>query len=392
MSATQDNPGEHRSSPKGTANNLDLPLVGAATGPLSRWSTDGGEQYLDSIKAGTMAAQQGQDQTSPLSDTPAPPFEPLHSKAMRAAGIIHVTLPSRTTSKGEAASPATERHLAVAGLAAEAWEDAPGIGILSEYCPASWHDPRGIKKVLRRITPYLPDVTGALFLTLTYDRNRFAGPESAHNLGRPFIRKVMDRLRKGVEWQGKHYQFMAPYCVKVEFHDDEDGWPHYHLVVLTRRYVPVSLLAELWGNGLCHVRRIRNHDFHYLLKYVTKSGEYPEWVKSRMRLRVFQPSHGFMKPRPAKAVASVAQAKPKPKEIQSRASLTIGQRLHKWARMALFKKEGRFQTLALCRSFRELFDQLVLSIAESQRYLGNGFIKINRKNELIPWILNPAML
>ncbi len=310
------------------------------------------------------------------------------------AEIVHVNMESRANTATGAVSPAIQRQVAIAGLAAAAWEAPPQVGILSRFCPASWHHPQGIHKIFRRLQPRLPEVSGSLFVTLTHDRTQFAGPAAAYNAGRPHIRKVMHSLRKGIRWGGKFYQITDPYCVKLEFHNDEDGWPHYHLIILTRRFLPVELLYEIWGYGRCNVRRISNDDFHYLLKYVAKSGEYPAWVRTRQRLRVFQPSHGFMKPmiNPKQAPqqcaedAEVTALKPK------RASFTIGERLHHWARMALLKYDGKFRTLIMALPFQELFDVLILSIAEAKRYLGNGFIKINHRKQLIPWTLNPGMI
>jgi len=312
----------------------------------------------------------------------------------RATAICHVTLKSHVASPAGATGPAIQRQMAVAGLAAGAWEDPPEVGTLSRYCPASWHHPQGIHKVLRRLVPRLPDVAGALFVTLTHDRLQFAGPGAAFDHGRPHIRKVMDRLRKGVEWEGKRYQIDAAYCVKLEFHDDEEGWPHYHLIILTRRFLPVELLYELWGLGLCHVRRIDNDHFRYLLKYVTKRGEYPPWAMMRQRLRIFQPSHGFMKPLAKRAEVPKAVVPDPTLEgyTRKRASFTIGERLHRWARMALLNQDGHFRTLTLALPFQELFDVLILSIAEFKRYLGNGFIKIDDRKQLIPWIQNPNMI
>jgi len=304
-----------------------------------------------------------------------------------ASGFVRVTHEFRSNLSGQAAGPSTRQETLVGGLAAQAWEEGLGIGVLSEYCPASWHDPRGLKKVLRRLLPRLPDVSGGLFLTLTFDRNLFSDAGSAHDTGRPQIRKVMDKLRKGVTWDGKIYEIDAGYCVKLEFHRDE--WPHYHLIILTTRYVPKKLITAMWGNGICDVRRINNHRFHYLLKYVTKSGRYPAWVLSRRRLRVFQPSHGFMVS-PRKDTL-FAEKKPHKDYLRprKRASYTIGQRLYRWSRMALYRQSNNFNsTILLARPFRELFDVLVLSIAEGKRYLGNGFIKINQARELLPWILN----
>ncbi len=82
----------------------------------------------------------------------------------------------------------------------------------------------------------------------------------------------------------------------MEFH--ESGWVHYHVMFLTQRFVPKELLSELWGLGWVKAQRITRSDFHYLLKYVTKSDELPEWVKKRKRLRVFQTTKGFLKAEP----------------------------------------------------------------------------------------------
>jgi hypothetical protein len=142
--------------------------------------------------------------------------------------------------------------------------------ILREYIPASWFHPIGIKKVLRRLEPLLPDVHGKLFLTFTLARETCCGdPEAAFEHARARLRKVFFKLRHGVEWNGKTYNIDAPYCVKVEFH--EDGWAHFHVVFLTSRYLPGTLLNELWGLGRCNVQRIKAQgEFRYLLKYVCK--------------------------------------------------------------------------------------------------------------------------
>jgi len=73
--------------------------------------------------------------------------------------------------------------------------------------------------------------------------------------------------------------------------------------------------------------------------------------------------------------------------IRPRASYTIGERLYRWARMALFNKNGRCQTIVLPQPFQQLFDELVYSIAEDGRYLGLGLVKINQPIELQKWLL-----
>ena len=105
---------------------------------------------------------------------------------------------------------------------------------------------------------------------------------------------------------------------------------------------------------------------------------------NRHRIRIFQASHGFL-------IAVVLQDKPKEKAalkpLRTRASYTIGERLTRWDRMALFNQNGRYRAMLLARPFQKLFDELVFSIAEEGRYLGLGLVKINQTTELIPWLL-----
>jgi hypothetical protein len=164
---------------------------------------------------------------------------------------------------------------------------------IKEYIPASWFHPVGIYKVLTRFWDRLPDVGGMLFLTFTLDPKNYANEETAFEDSRDWLRKLFFQLRHGVEYEGKNYVIDAPYCIKVEFH--ESGWVHYHVIFLTRRFLPKELLAALWDRGWVTVQRIANEDFHYLLKYVSKPDDLPEWVRNRKRLRVFQNDQGLLK-------------------------------------------------------------------------------------------------
>jgi hypothetical protein len=252
---------------------------------------------------------------------------------------------------------------------------------IKEFVPASWFHPVGIFKVLSRIWDRLPDVGGKLFLTLTLDPKEFASEEAAFDESRKWLRKVFFQLRRGVEHEGREYIIDAPYCVKVEFH--ESGWVHYHVIFLTRRFLPKELLAELWGLGWVKVQRISNHDFHYLLKYVTKPDDLPEWVRSRKRLRVFQTAGGFLKAGPkTKAAPPHDDAEKKCK----RASFTIGERFQRWARMAAVRTAGVARTVLFQIPYREIFDHLVLSAALDGRYKGSGEIVVPRKEGLQLWL------
>ncbi len=249
---------------------------------------------------------------------------------------------------------------------------------IKEFVPASWFHPVGIFKVLARFWDRLPDVGGKLFLTFTLDPKNYADEETAFEDSRQWLRKVFYQLRQGVGHEGKIYVIDAPYCIKVEFH--ESGWVHYHAIFLTRRFLPKELLAALWDRGWVKVQRITTDDFHYVLKYVTKPDELPAWVLKRKRLRVFQSTKGFLKPPP-----------PKPKIISlkepcKRASYTMDERFWRWACMAVIRQNGKARTIRFQMSYREIFDQLVLSAALAGRYKGSGEIIIDRKEVLKPWI------
>ncbi len=254
---------------------------------------------------------------------------------------------------------------------------------IREYIPASWFHPRGVFKVLARLWDRLPDVGGKLFLTLTIDPKLFASEESAFEHARQWMRKVFFKLRHGVEHEGKTYAIDAPYCVKVEFH--ESGWVHFHVIFLTHRFLPKELLAELWGLGWVKVQRINNQDFHYLLKYVSKPDDLPEWVKQRKRLRVFQSTKGFLKPLPqeeAKDENPLDELKPK----RRRASYTIGERFGRWACLGVIRQNGMARTVRFRVPYRDIFDHLVLAAALDGRYKGSGEIILKGEGVITEWI------
>jgi hypothetical protein len=258
--------------------------------------------------------------------------------------------------------------------------DTPPAGevTIKEFIPASWFHPVGIFKVLARFWDRLPDVGGKLFLTFTLDPKNYANEEAAFEDSRQWLRKVFYQLRQGVEHEGKVYVIDAPYCIKVEFH--ESGWVHYHAVFLTQRFLPKELLAELWGLGWVKVQRITSTDFHYLLKYVTKLDELPDWVRKRKRLRVFQTTKGFLKPLTSQPkIISL-------KEPRHRASYTMDERFWRWACMGVTRQNGKARTIKFQVPYRDLFDHLVLTAALDGRYKGRGEIAINRKDGLTSWL------
>jgi hypothetical protein len=262
--------------------------------------------------------------------------------------------------------------------------------VLREYVPTSWFHPVGIKKVLRRLEPRLPDVAGKLFLTFTLERETCGGdPEAAFERGRAKLRKVFYALRNGVECDGRRYEIDAPYCVKVEFH--QDGWAHFHVIFLTSRFLPGQLLNELWSLGRCNVQRIKNKDFRYLLKYVCKGCELPDWIKNRRRLRVFQSSHGFLK-EPEKSEKPVSDNPAATEPIRRhRDSGNIGERLLRWEHLGVIESEcgglerKNYHCVPLRANFRDILIDKALMLALQNRYLGDGRVLIAKPEELLEW-------
>ncbi|MFA5263194.1 MAG: hypothetical protein WC378_05165 [Opitutaceae bacterium] len=249
--------------------------------------------------------------------------------------------------------------------------------ILRPYNPISWFHSRGIKRVLARLIPRLPDVSGKLFLTFTVNPLLYADPSAAFEHSRQKLRRVFYALRHGVEWEGKRYVLTEPYAVKVEFGGNE--WAHFHAVFLTRRFLPGPLLTELWGLGRPNIARISNEKFRYLLKYVTKGGGLPDWVKSRKRLRVFQASRGFLLTEPKKKPETKCRKK------KRRPSDSIGERIERQSKTALLQDGTHFAQLQLSEPFDELHGRNLLGAAEAGRYLGQAHYEINDIEDLSIW-------
>ena len=265
------------------------------------------------------------------------------------------------------------------------------LGVLREFNPVSWFHPRGIYRVLARLRPRLPDVGGMLFLTFTFNPLLYGDPLAAFEHGRSRLRRIFFRLRKGVVWEGKRYVINSPYAVKVEFH--RSGWAHFHVVFLTHNYLPGPLLNSLWGLGRTNVRRISNRKFCYLLKYVTKGGGLPEWVLSRTRLRVFQSSRGFLSdlPSPGAPKSEFGPSEPGSVHVgeskRTRQTSTLGERLDRWRRTALWESGGLFRQVILSAPFFELVALLIFPAALERRYLGGGHFQINDIRQMEAWTM-----
>lgn len=249
------------------------------------------------------------------------------------------------------------------------------------YCPASWFHSRGIYKVVSKIKDRIPNLSGSLFITFTLDPELFEdGPKDAFLKARQKLRKVFYALRKGAKWDSVDYLVKAPYCVKLEFH--KNGWPHFHVVFRTRRFLPADLVNHLWGLGRSDVRRVGKKDFEYLFKYVSKGGALPDWVKELSKVRIWQTSRGFYE----KALPK-AKTKRGPRAKSQRFGLNIGERLESWDRMALLESDaGKYAQQPLARPFSEILNEEVISIAREGRYLGNNQVLLSDPFQLKDWL------
>jgi hypothetical protein len=255
--------------------------------------------------------------------------------------------------------------------------------ILSEYIPASWFDEKGIYKVRARILERSPDVNGCLFMTLTVDPSRYSGPDVAHDHAKDKIRRVFQRFRDGVNHKGKKYKFDAPYCWKLEFH--KNGWPHFHIIFLSRRkFLPPDLLKRVWNLGRTDVGRIVTDEFDYLLKYVSKNPDLPDWILDRSNLRIFQTSRGFYKPIPKAPNKPIRKSKTKKKNV----SRTIRERLSKWSHMGKLVSEDKshVEVLHFPVPLKEIFTHLIVDIAREGRYLGKRKVIIKTSHQKSAWI------
>jgi len=252
------------------------------------------------------------------------------------------------------------------------------VKTISANYPKSWFSEIGRYKLLKDLTPKLPNVEGGLFVTLTTDPKLFASPESAFEHSRDRIRRLMFKLRRGVTWKGQKVKIAAPYFVKVEFHKND--WAHFHIIFLTRRHLSGDLLNSLWGYGRTNVKRINNETFHYLLKYVTKNCDLPEWLKERSRIRIIQPSRGFYVSENKEAPFPRSRNR-ETDEYPTRNELpNIGERISCWEHSALvtgYSKDGKIvsrRVERLKKSFKEIFEENFYDFAEEQSYLGNGTV------------------
>lgn len=144
------------------------------------------------------------------------------------------------------------------------------------------------KRLTGRFVSYRPTL-----LTLTVDPSKHESPYAAWLWGKSVLRKTLYDLQKAL---GRDVR----YFWKLEVQGN--GFPHWHIVLDTRigRHefdIALRALASRWLHGSSiqgiDIKRIRKGSVKYLLKYVSKNGEWPDWMLDRCRIRIVGASLGF---------------------------------------------------------------------------------------------------
>jgi hypothetical protein len=136
------------------------------------------------------------------------------------------------------------------------------------YAAPNWLTASGVLRKRKLIEAKgLPSFNKWRFITLTIDRQKFPeGPLSAFVAGRDNMRRFMTRARTAELWDISH-----KWCWKLEF--QEDGWPHWHLLVGRTTKMTEHELQEverLWGLGITNTEMVQDDDFRYSFKYAFK--------------------------------------------------------------------------------------------------------------------------
>lgn len=144
------------------------------------------------------------------------------------------------------------------------------------------------KRLMGRFVSYRPTL-----LTLTVDPSKHENPHAAWLWGKSVLRKTMYDLQQAL---GRDVR----YFWKLEVQGN--GFPHWHIVLDTRieRYEferALNAIASRWlaGSSIQGIdfKRIRKGSVKYLLKYVSKDGEWPPWMLDRCRIRIVGAAVGF---------------------------------------------------------------------------------------------------
>ena len=233
------------------------------------------------------------------------------------------------------------------------------------FFPANWFTERGASKKLHLLqSKGLPSFKNWRFLTLTVDPLLFRDNESAYNHIKSRMRYFIRSLKQALEIKELRY------CWKLEF--QENGNPHWHMILDYRKKIDIPMLEDLWGYGKINLQRINAKELPYTFKYITKQIDgLPSWFLSLSRPRVFQSSGLFpvvvkKKEASEESIDETDASFEKPKE-------NLGQRLKRYSTSVLISKntdKGFFPVsiVNLKQNFNQVFFNLHKALGEFLRF------------------------
>lgn len=132
------------------------------------------------------------------------------------------------------------------------------------YNRPSWLTTSGVSRKRRVIEGKgLPSFKDWRFITVTLDQSKFTDALSGYLAATDHMRRFLYACRQEGLWRNT-----AKWCWKLEF--QENGWPHWHLLVEKRRWVDNAKIQELWGLGFSFTERVNEVGFCYNFKYAFK--------------------------------------------------------------------------------------------------------------------------
>lgn len=142
--------------------------------------------------------------------------------------------------------------------------------------------------------PAMQDWKDASMLTLTVDRSPFDSPRDAFEHVQA-ERGVANMMRQLDRWGHLHSR---RYLCALEFHNDPEGWPHWHVIVESG-FIQHDAIVRAWKEGNCWISRSKSmdsvaHALHYVTKYISKVEGFPDWILDyEKQLKRFSTSRGF---------------------------------------------------------------------------------------------------
>lgn len=236
-----------------------------------------------------------------------------------------------------------------------------------QYKRPNWFTAQGVHLKRKLIEARgMPSLKRWRFITLTFDPDKFESPLAAFLWGRSRMRYFLKTCRDCRLWSHD-----AKWCWKLEF--QENGWPHYHLLVgRTRKFSEheMAKLTELWAGGRTNVEMVQEHGFAYTFKYAFKpvmqsdgdefedvpSYALPAWFldyfekghdgskpKSFARVRFWQTSAGFYeKPAPASRAAQNPKSSHLPRPVRE-----IANELDNTVQVVSRERSGKYKRAAV---------------------------------------------